>query len=664
MSRDELCNQQRELFEEDVFFGFRSRKREVPGCSGKEEPPKAFLTQNSTLEASRIMVSCALCSAVLMAIAASSARADRSQGLSIDSGATLAASYRKDVYLPDYKEDISYNVPKDGGRVHVVATNVTCSGLSSVKINGQQALNLSDSDKPDFTYFDWARAHTDPASRTIWISFHSRNNDWLPDSASASLSIEAKDSSGQVCVSGNVTVQAGHTTTVAYATTVANGSEVVVYVRNGGTDPAKVNFIEVNGVRVEGAITLGSGQTHVGAYTQTSQLAPGQLWAAVIQVDGVGAPQGWGGRVLKERFPIEAWTHGDDCSYPGINDGNAKQLLDAAIDSALYDQDSCGDMAKAASALGASSSKFHAFVKLKTAKIMTNIENVDAIFLGDEVDGNMDSNLRTTDPSEANALFPGVPTYQGGKTNAHVGAYAGITDIQGMDAYAAACAPTIIPVVHSFPLQYPYLYLRNARNNHAPLPTWLYSQLYSDAWSYQANENEIVTQIGQAVAAGAKGITLFQSFTKQFKEHDFGPISSALHSVAAVREDLRAGVVEGLVLETSAKLGDDALVEVVRSPSRVVVIVVSLKAHGYSNTLCHIETYRHWTFDDLKIDSIKLKDTPVRLGNFTEIVKGAPVAPKDAKAEINDAEVEIKDVTVDAKMPLRIFTLDVLKTSS
>ena len=43
-----------------------------------------------------------------------------------------------------------------------------------------------------------------------------------------------------------------------------------------------------------------------------------------------------------------------------------------------------------------------------------------------------------------------------------------------------------------------YLYLRNTRDNHAPLPTYLYSQLYSDAWSYQPNENEIITSIGEA----------------------------------------------------------------------------------------------------------------------------------------------------------------------
>ena len=37
--------------------------------------------------------------------------------------------------------------------------------------------------------------------------------------------------------------------------------------------------------------------------------------------------------------------------------------------------------------------------------------------------------------SQANLDYPEIPTYQGAKTNGHIGAYSGITDVQGMDAY-------------------------------------------------------------------------------------------------------------------------------------------------------------------------------------------------------------------------------------
>ena len=75
-------------------------------------------------------------------------------------------------------------------------------------------------------------------------------------------------------------------------------------------------------------------------------------------------------------------------------------------------------------------------------------------------------------------------------------------------------------MIDTLPLQYPYDYLRNARDNHAPLPTWLYSQLYSGAWGYQADENEIITQIGEVVLAGAKGVTLWGSKAARSKGSD------------------------------------------------------------------------------------------------------------------------------------------------
>ena len=81
---------------------------------------------------------------------------------------------------------------------------------------------------------------------------------------------------------------------------------------------------------------------------------------------------------------------------------------------------------------------------------------------------------------KAQRTVPDVPTYQGSKTTRNVGAFSGIADIQGSDAYAGACAPTMLPVIKRLPLQYPYYYLRNARDNHAPGVFWGYAQLYSN----------------------------------------------------------------------------------------------------------------------------------------------------------------------------------------
>lgn len=201
----------------------------------------------------------------------------------------------------------------------------------------------------------------------------------------------------------------------------------------------------------------------------------------------------------------------------------------------------------------------------------------------------------------ANQHWPSIPTYQGSKTNSHIGAYAGITDIQGSDAYCAACAPTMVAVTLTLPLQYPYDYIRNARNNHAPLPSMLYSQLYnagngakqqravsaatavapnSMGWSYQANFNELTTQIGQVLLAGAKGLTLFQTnhaLMQQLKVAS-SPVGDALRSIAFLRETLRVGDIGGLKFTTTAVLNKQAMIEVIRSPDRVLVVVVSTNA--------------------------------------------------------------------------------------
>ena len=139
-------------------------------------------------------------------------------------------------------------------------------------------------------------------------------------------------------------------------------------------------------------------------------------------------------------------------------------------------------------------------------------------------------------------------TYQGAATNAFIGAFAGITDIQGCDACAqraalvgfafvslfsrnittdserlfrvcalldaAACAPTQLAAVETLPLTYPYHYLRNARDNHMPLTFWGYSQLFNPpdsassaisaregggtgtGWAYEPAPNELVAQVG------------------------------------------------------------------------------------------------------------------------------------------------------------------------
>ena len=250
----------------------------------------------------------------------------------------IAASYRKDVYLPDMKEAIPYNVPTDGGRVHIVVANSGCAGrsLRSAKINGQDALNLSSSSSsssssPDFSYFDWAKAMVGE-NGTVWVSFHSRNTAWLPDSGTATLHVElttaaddaadddaADPTTGNPCFTGSVQVAPGRQVRATYVTTRKGGTEFVVHLHNFGKTAAAITRLVVGGAGYEGIPSLGPGQTHIAVLPRAGAahvgvedagdaerdqglhpkqpkdpLRTGDLWTVIVEVAGDPSPLGWG----------------------------------------------------------------------------------------------------------------------------------------------------------------------------------------------------------------------------------------------------------------------------------------------------------------------------------------------------------------------------------
>ncbi len=68
-------------------------------------------------------------------------------------------------------------------------------------------------------------------------------------------------------------------------------------------------------------------------------------------------------------------------------------------------------------------------------------------------------------------------------------------------------------------------------------------------WGYQANVNELTTQIGQVLLAGAKGLTLFQTQHSFFQSlhTKTSPVGDLLRSIAFLRETLRVGDIHGSV---------------------------------------------------------------------------------------------------------------------
>eukprot|EP00949_MAST-11_sp_MAST-11-sp1_P002008 g2008.t1 len=573
--------------------------------------------------------------------------------------AVASGSYRKDYYLPKFVELIDDNKPTKGGRVHVVVNQHTCTlPVTSVKVNGQQALGL-DTDDPDFTYFDWTRIHGD--KDTIWFSFHSRNTDWLDSSDSPKLDLDMSGSNGTKCFSGSVSVHRYFPLTLTYGTTANNFRKVLMYVNNPTGSAVVMKGANVNGQPVAAAsgVTVEARQTKILSIDASPALQAGDIWS--ITVSTQNATAGWGGRVLPELFPLQAWPKSEDCPLPPSVGGDEKTYDDATrlgIDTVFLGTSNCGNPWTIAESLAEKGLSTRLALKSKLLGPIKNLSNVASIFIGDEVDGKLDDNLRDDNPRKSNKQWPGLPTYQGAKTNSHIGAYAGITDIQGCDAYIAACAPTIVAAVETLPLNYPYQYLRNTRNNHMPLPTWLYSQLYSDAWSYQPHENEIVAQVAMTVLAGAKGVTVFQSYEEMIRKYSTENIATALQTIRALREDFRSGDIGGAIISSSAKLNSDIIAAVVRSPTKVILVLLNIKARGYNTLTCHVFLGTHWTFSKQTVDSVELTlPQDIKVGNPREQV-GNTSQPVSG-VSISGNTVKLSNVQLDDELLARYFVFDV-----
>ena len=183
--------------------------------------------------------------------------------------------------------------------------------------------------------------------------------------------------------------------------------------------------------------------------------------------------RGIAGRVLPERFIVEAWPSGSDCAFPGANDANFERHRRAGFDT-LYmywgGSGRCGfDGATMANVTAPATPELNILVGddfLQRPSPETAITDPSAIvgFLtGDESDGEIDDEdgiprpaKKADDARRLWSMYPGLPVYNGGKTNKNVGAFAGMTDVQGMDLYIAACAPHItrpsVSVTPSSPL--------------------------------------------------------------------------------------------------------------------------------------------------------------------------------------------------------------------
>jgi hypothetical protein len=503
--------------------------------------------------------------------------------------------FRKDFFLPSTKYSEPNPDPSNGGRFIVASVAKVSGTVTSVTVDGADANTLLVEPKLEWFHV-WPTKVK--AGEPLWVSFHSRDPKW---NSGGSATLVVKTDAGDALTTR---VEARTSALrLTYVTTNDARDTLLVHLRNESDATKKLTKVLVNGRDVTEAACIA--ETSLAPKTSALITVPlctaaplGSPWTVVVEADdavAVGA-----GRVLRPFFPIETWANSSDCPFPvgGKLDYFDKHRL-AGIDTFFMYVGGTGegcsyDTLKLVSEIAPAREDFWPFLNEGFAGSIADTSRLSGFLLGDEVDGEVYVDGKPKAVSDMNAskkywaLYPDVPTYIGSKTNRNVGAFAGVTDIQGSDFYVAACAPHITQFGTHPPLDAAYDYLKNTRDNHMPLPTWLYAQGLSPAWNKKAvigggeivsqpDPQEILVQGFSAIAAGAKGLMWFQT---NMKEATRVPARwDAIAYVSWVTRGVRALVRTGDLIGGTSATGP-AIVDAVRAREGIVVPVISLKSES------------------------------------------------------------------------------------
>jgi hypothetical protein len=592
------------------------------------------------------------------------------------------ATYRKDFYFPDERYPEYTDPPVDGGRVQIAAVASLGGPVVSVRVDGVELSTIEQAPAGGATPpFEWW--HVWPAAlapgEPAWVAFHSRDPRW--DSGEPGhLVIETAEG---VAVDAAFPVQATPAP-LGYVTTADDGRTLLFHARNLDARPHRIGRLLVNGRDATAAAcvadrVLAPGAAALFTVPLCVPAVPGDAWTVVADYED--APPAVGvGRVLPERFPIESWTNTSDCAFPGGDPAHYARHLEAGIDTFYFHEGSCaacGCDPEAVIDAAAASDETRALVTwgalIPDGRPPLDPRGLAGIATGDESDGEIyddagvpNAAAKARESSQAWARYPGLPTFNGAKTSGHIGTFAGMADVQGMDLYIAACAPHITETLGAPPPRAAYDFLRNARDNHAPLPTWLYAQGLSPAWNrdsrqgtahFQPDAAEITVQAFSALAAGAKGLMWFQTNmaeAERFPER-WDAIAAADRTVRAVRDLLREGDVTGLARADAP----DVLVEAVRARGALVLLAVDVAADdGPDEISCltaqlHGEEPPHWAF--LPREPLVALDVPpdLALSGAFEVVDGE-LRPLRLRATVEGRTLSLR-VPLDPARPARLF---------
>ncbi|MBM4371019.1 MAG: hypothetical protein FJ098_05155 [Deltaproteobacteria bacterium] len=512
----------------------------------------------------------------------------------------LWACYRKDYYLPDADYNEYTAPPVNGGRFHLAGIAAAGGAVTQVLLNGVPMEEMLVEPLVEW-YHVWPREVV--AGMPLWVAFHSRSPSWDQPGAQGQLQVET---TGGVALAG--TFQATQAPApLTYVTTSEDLTELLIHLRNEAGAPLTLSRLLVNGRDATEAacipsLTLADGATARWTVPLCPAAAPGDPWTVVAEWQG-GPPSVGVGRILRPFFPIETWPNTSDCPFPGGDQSNLEKHLAAGFDTHyIYWGNDCAGAGtvQVHEALLQAPLGLHLLIGDDfldqggdPATALPDTTWIVGFLTGDESDGEIydDDGVPNASKKAARSrqlwqYYPELTTYNGGKTNGHVGGFAGMSDVQGMDLYAAACAPHITQWGKHPPLRGPYDYLRNTRNNHMPLPTWLYAQGLSPVWNkdaligggtihVQPDPQEILVQALSVMAAGGKGLMWFQT---NMDEADYAParweaIGEANALFRAVRPWLREGDLIGATVDDPAL----AIADAIRAGDAIVVPVINLK---------------------------------------------------------------------------------------
>jgi hypothetical protein len=596
--------------------------------------------------------------------------------------AGLFASYRKDAWLPAYTEVSA--IPATGGRLQIAGVAQAAGTVDAVIVEGVDlgaALEnpaLTQAQNPVEWFHVWPEAVAvgDP----IWVSFHSRDAAW-DGKTKASLKVTLKG--GGAAIVGSFPVQQTKIP-LTYVTTSADLKTLLIHVKNEDTTPHTLKRLVVQGRDVTASACIPSttvkpGEAVLWTVPLCAPLSLGAAWTVVAEY--VGAPAAVGaGRVIRPFFPMEAWQNSDQCPFPGGKLADLKAFRGAGFDTFFLMggmASACNvDLAQLVGTTLPATPDLHALGNEWTVSYpYPGTARMAAFMTGDESDGEIyESNgkphawTKAKDSNERWIKHPTVPTYNGAKTNRNVGTFAGIADIQGMDFYVAACAPHNTVALSYMDLRSSYDYLRNTRENHRPLPTWLYAQGLHKGWNakqpltgtlihVQPDPQEILVQGMSVAAAGAKGMMWFQIARDEMLHSParWQAISRVNWIVRGVRRHLREGDLTGMV-----KAPQNVLVEMIRAREALIVVVINLDvATKVDDTLCVMkyiseQSVPHWTVNAIApAFSVQVPDDMT----VVEAFEVEPQKTSPAAVSVKGREVTWSAVPLDNTTPVRLYVL-------